>query len=267
MSHENTEKPSVNEQIWEIALRFYDPGQISLLEKSSAPFDISKPNIHNSKAEFELEKSNVEHAIECADFLQGLILAVVQEDDVEKHAMAKRVKKFVDAAAQKQNFPKRSDSVHLSLRKTASHEGLNLSLIYILDDYVSHLRELHEILVQQEIDFWSDSHRPPNHHARIIALRFARLIARKTRKKPTFGTARDGNHPSTDFGRAIEEIFELLEIQGDFKRATRWAISELKDSDYENPEKTVRNLLAPFAMAPNTLGEYAGLLTKRKGSD
>ncbi|WP_143514661.1 hypothetical protein [Primorskyibacter flagellatus] len=78
---------------------------------------------------------------------------------------------------------------------------------------------------------WSKRGRPPNAYARTIALRLAKLVAGRTGRKPTLGTASDGGHPSTDYGRALEETFEALEIKGEIRRPGEWALKQLTDED------------------------------------
>ncbi len=72
----------------------------------------------------------------------------------------------------------------------------------------------------QEIPFWNAPSRPLNH--------FAQSIYRNTGDIPTFGTASDGNHLSTDFGRALEEVFEFLGINSRVRNPAVWALDQMK---------------------------------------
>lgn len=266
---DDSEEPTLEEKIAQIAYRFYEPQNTGILGSLSSPFDITKPNIHDSKSEFELEKTSVLEAIASAENIRNLILLCVEKDDEPSKAMANRVRKFVDDNALKQSSRNSSESVVDFIRQSACREGLSGNVLLIMDKYLSYLKELLEILEQQEIEFWSNNHRPPNHFARIIALRFARLIAKKTGKKPTFGTSREGQHPSTDFGRALEEIFELLEVNSDVKRAARWAISELKAEDCTDATVRVPGSLPSlgiFAQNSNALSNLLIQNSIKKGN-
>lgn len=105
-----------------------------------------------------------------------------------------------------------------------------MTLIIVMD-FESAINQRLQDLEAQRGEYWNLSHRAPNHFARIIALRFAKAIARNTGKKPTIGTSRDGKHPSTEFGRALDEVYKLLGIHADFRRAGEWAVKQLTDAD------------------------------------
>jgi hypothetical protein len=77
-------------------------------------------------------------------------------------------------------------------------------------------------------------------------LRFAKHFAKLRKQKPTFGTSSDGDHPSTDYGRALEEVFEILGIESNVRRAAEWAISQLVDDDWRPPPQ---NYLAGYFKA------------------
>ena len=77
----------------------------------------------------------------------------------------------------------------------------------------------------------------------MIALRFARLFANKTGKRPTFGISSEGAHPSTDFGRAIEQVFAILEIKADVRKAAEWALSHLTEQDWKPRQNALGGLM------------------------
>jgi hypothetical protein len=94
---------------------------------------------------------------------------------------------------------------------------------------------------------------------RAIALRLARLYAREKGERPTFGTARDGGHPSTNYGRALERIFEPLGIKDGVRRPAEWALAQLTDDDLR-PVSTIALLGGVFALGvrPDLLSEVLG---------
>jgi hypothetical protein len=125
------------------------------------------------------------------------------------------------------------------IRRVASQQSQSVSTAILAFDLKRAIEKRLQTLDAQRDEYWSQPHRPPNHFARIIALRFVQTIARKTGTRPTFGLARDGNHPSTDFGRALEEIFQLLGIGGDVRRPAEWALTQLSDEDFHAPRNAL----------------------------
>jgi hypothetical protein len=235
------EEVSVNERLWTIAERFSVPKPVGLVGTDAPPFDISRPNSHDSKSEFLQEKRTVSSALESAKPLLALILNGVSTKGGPEHAAIRRVLKSVDANVRSNRRTGRLETVFDLTRSNAASIGASTVLVLLLFDFVEALESREQELKSQEEDFWSGVGRAPNHYARTIALRFAKVVARASGRKPTFGTARDGGHPSTDFGRALEEIFKVLDVGADVRNAAKWAISQLTEDDL----KTLpRNALA-----------------------
>jgi len=227
------------------ALNMHRPRRTIL--SSGPPFDISRPNIHDSKAEFLREREAVEAAIESCDRLTHLLLGNEQEDAPEHIKMTERLMQATDAIALR-NLENNPPSTVLGLiRKNAVDSGLSRSFVMLTLSMQASLSQRLTELNDQELQFWNVSNRPPNYFARAIALRFARHFARHRQTRPTFGNERGGNEPSTDYGRALAEIFEILEIKASVKNAARWALEQLKDEDWK-PSR--RGLLNTF------LGDY-----------
>jgi len=226
----------VNERLRQIASRFFVPRTTTLLGAMSPPFDTSKPNLHDSKAAFMEEKRAVETAFEQAKGLLDFLMARYRSEDTG-HEIARRLFEFVDVSTRQRVQRERPESVAEMVRKNAADAGLSYCLIFLLIDLVRDLSQRTRELQNQEAAFWSLSGRAPNYYARTIALRFAQLIARETGKMPTFGTSSDGGHPSTEFGRALEEIFEVLGIKANVRHPAKWAIKQLSQEDLK-PEPT-----------------------------
>lgn len=203
--------------------------------------DTSKPNFHDNKREFQLEKDVVAAVIL---HLEGIIDQFVYEnDDHERSKMRVRIETAVDkaaiVAARSRNLQTPRD---LALKNVAE-TGFFLSSLFVIIDtmecYKNRLRELED----QEKQFWTVAHRPPNYYARTISLRVARLYARSHHAKPTFGIARDRNHPSTEFGRALEQIFAALEIKASVRGAAEWAIGQLTEDEINPPQRGLMGAL------------------------
>ena len=236
-------------RICEITERFFAPlrggGLGAALLAKSPPFDLEQPNIHDSKAEFLLERDHVEKSAMQAITL-GRMLGKADGDSAEREAMIERVNGFVNESARAEMEGEFPETVILMLRKNAANFDLIWTVRWLLLDLYTQLKQRKRELDQQEKEFWSGAHRAPHHYARTIALRFAQKLAAQTGKKPTFGVAREGNHPSTDFRRALQEIFEVLEITADFRRAGKWAIDQLSDEDLQQPANALAQYLDEF---------------------
>lgn len=105
-----------------------------------------------------------------------------------------------------------------------------------------------EQLTAQEEMFRSMSHRPPDHFAHIIALRFARLFHQYTGNRPTLGTTSQGGHPSTKFGLVLEEIFRILEIKRDIRLPAERAIAQFDKERREQEERDAKEYSRQFSM-------------------
>ncbi|SFN73775.1 hypothetical protein SAMN04487859_1089 [Roseovarius lutimaris] len=203
--------------------------------------DTSRPNIHDSKKDFLKERDAV------ASIVEHLNLAITElfgsEDDVQHQDMADRLQVAIDTGARKpQKFDDPEAAHGLALRnivQTGFYYNSQLVIVRMINVYQERLNELKD----QEAEFWSLANRAPNYYARTIALRLARLYALHKRQKPPFGTARDGNHPSTDFGRALEEIFDVLKIKATVRNAAEWAINQLTEDEINPSTNAFRGML------------------------
>jgi hypothetical protein len=242
----------------------------SILTVGAPPFDISRPNIHDSKKDFlrELKAVTGMHGQ-----LQALLHEMIGKGDKDKpESIARRdrlrllVDIFANEASRKRPLSTPND---LALKNFTDTGFFHNSVSILIDMYFAMDQRLRD-LMEQEIQFWNITNRAPQYYPRTIALRLARLFAREKRERPTFGTARDGNHPSTDFGRALEEVFKVLEIKGSVRSAATWAIEELTDEDVNPPVNALRGLLSlsPEAVAANRgrnlLAQFAK--AQKKGS-
>ena len=243
------------EQINEIIDRLIGPqnalAKPSLLADFLPRLDVSRPNIHESKSEFLREKNAVETIIE---HLEGIFDQVLgNEDDADHEEMVNRLSAAINVSATNSMRAEQVDSASdLILRNVVQAGFFRNSLLVVMEMNVFYNERLRE-LKDQEKQFWTVSHRPPNYYARMIALRLARLYAKETRQKPTFGIARDGNHPSTDFGRALEEIYSILGIKGSVRSAAVWAIDQLTEDDVSPPVNALAAGLFGFETHPASI--------------
>lgn len=202
------------------------PGK-TLLSQFSPPFDISKPNQHDRKQDFELELEIVESFFE---HVQEILLLSRRAEEDRSAAMDKiRTELDEKLRWQKPDGPIESslDLVRLNARQmsgTASMDG-------ILLDVFGALAERLEELNDQREKFWNMPHRAPDHYARVIALRLARLYFQQTGTRPTTGTSGITGEASTGFSRSLAKVFTLLGIKRGVRSYAEWAISQLNDTD------------------------------------
>ena len=233
---------TLEEQIHDVVSRFVRPPKFG--ELAGPPvLDISRPNIHETKPEFVAEKEAVQSAIASIRSLAALLYPnKIGGVEQPEHFLARRLRAHLDKEARSEYTKNSIESPIDLVAKNASDVGISAcSLSINLDLWLAFKKREVELHDQEKL-FWSGSSRPPNHYARTIALRLARIVAQETGEKPTIGVSRDGNHPSTDYGRALEEVFAILEINADFRRAGKWAIKQLTDNDMSRPFNALRGL-------------------------
>lgn len=210
------------------------------------PFDLSKPNQHNSKAEFLREKELVEA---CLKHLGALIdLLLPNDEESERNATLDVFRPRLDAHLRKIAGRLEVESAFSLVRKNFADARASYSSLFVFIDLRNGLGErLRELMVEEE-HFWSLNHRAPDYYAREIALRLARVYARETKQRPTAGTSPMDGSPSTGFTRALEQTFKILGITAQPRSPAEWAIGQLTDADFDPP----RNLLADWALRTPT---------------
>jgi hypothetical protein len=233
----------IREKIGAVLEPFVPPGSVGLGAVPYPLLDTSKPNIHDNKEEFLAEKSAVEGAIQNARALIGLFYAKVDDDaDDQLAKISKRIGALVDKATRDRTKNQKAENASDLIRKNANEISTTFAVLFLLSDTVRELNTILQELQDQERFFWSGKSRPPNYYARTIALRVARLVARHSGKYPTNGKSREGNHPSTDFGRSLEEIFNILGIKAHFLGPGKWAVGQLTDEDLVQPFNALAGL-------------------------
>lgn len=239
--------PTLDEQLNKVVEPFRTGGGWGLGSDYFTAFDTTKPNFHDSKAEFLEEKQLVQDGLNNADQLIRFLLSAVGRED-ERNDTAERICIIAERQSRLRLKDLPISGVSDLVRKNASEVGLPVTSAFVLLDLRTEFHKRLQELEDQGREYWSGSSRPPNHYARTIALRFARFIAGESGQKPTIGTSRDGDHPSTDYGRALEEVFRILGIRANFKRAGMWAIDQLTGEDLQ-PRKNMLGGL--FGLSPD----------------
>ena len=253
---------SLEDQIDEVLDELIGPGNAlsgtGILGSFLPRLDVSRPNIHDSKKEFLKEKNTVEAVVNSLEITFKQLLG--EKDDAAHSDMVFRLRAVVDAGGMKRLRGKSTESGSELALKNILETGFYYNFLFVVLEGLSVYKERLKELKEQEVEFWTVSNRPPNYYARTIAVRLARLYAKAKRQKPTFGISREGNYPSTEFGRSLEQIFLILGIKASVKNAAVWAIDQLTEDDWSpgynalamgsllgapnpNPSRTTRNAL------------------------
>ena len=224
-----------NDQLNDLADRLF--GKLlrnrTILEMNSPPFSTAKPNIHESKSEFLIEYKLVCAIVEhSAGILELLLGEKAQSTPGQKETVVRLIDAFQTTShASLSENP--VDSPRALAIRNVVQTGFYYNSLSVIDEFYFAAQKRKEELERQQEEYWNVSHRPPNYYARTIALRFAQLYVQERRELPTFGISSYGTHPSTEFGRALERIFEILHISASVKTAATWAINHLTAKDFE----------------------------------
>lgn len=241
------------------------PRGVGLINQFAAPFDTNKPNQHDSKAEFQREMDAVEGSLNQVS--SAVQLLTTRDTETEQVTMLERLRPIIDQKL-KSNAPRGriADSVELVRRNIADVGGFTASIFVLLDLWTV-LAERHQELRDQESKFWNLPHRAPDYYARAIALRLAKLYAKETGQRPTVGTSGVSGDPSTDFARALKEVFGILKIKSGVRPQAEWAVSQLTEEDLQPPGKTLGQILGlGLASQPrNRLADIANAVEKKRG--
>lgn len=255
-----TDKPDLTDQLHDIVDRMLAPhGKKSprgrtVLAAGDNPFEISRPNEHDSRADFKREYDAVVGAIENISHLMSLLLPA--EDDEDGGKMMDRLSPIINHKMRSNSRRLQPDSSMNLVRRNVGDVGGYTATMWALVDFRAALRDRAQELEDQKSKFWNLPHRAPDHYARAIALRLARLFAEQTGQYPTYGTSGITGEASTSYTRALREVFVLLEIKPSERTYAEWAVSQLTDDDL----KPASNALLRAMMAGPLPGLGDGIL-------
>ncbi|MGJ8615534.1 MAG: hypothetical protein ACSHWS_01765 [Sulfitobacter sp.] len=230
----------------------------TILGHYESVIDISKPNIHDNKAEFVKERDAIVGAIEKLE--QALKFVLPDKDDAKQSTMVARLSEDIDQKALRALRRKADEQAYELAMRNIVQTGFYYNFLFINMRMIASLRDRLKELHDQELQFWSVPYRAPNYYARTIAVRLARVYAAEKRKVPTFGTSRDGGHPSTEYGRALEDIFQILGIKARVSNAAKWALGQLTEDDVNPPPTGLMGGLLGYPSTPTGSKETKSLI-------
>ena len=140
--------------------------------------------------------------------------------------------------------PRELDTTDLVRKNVADIGGFNATL-YVLLDFWMALSSRHDELKDQNEKFWNLPHRAPDYYARAIALRLARLFARVTGQRPTYGSSGVSGDPSTSYSRALKQVFKLLGIKGGIRTHAEYAVAQITEEDLKPQINSLTQLMNP----------------------
>ncbi len=240
--------PSTDKLVKEFLERAFPDSPRTIL--GGIHLDIRRPNLHDSKDEFLEELRFVKRS---ATDLFALYRGLNNQGDASLQTARGLHMDFHMQAFERNKTSKPKTAVDLVLDSARRVDYWGVTKRSVFELYLNFSNRLKTLEEQKEI-FWSTHGRPPDHYARVMALRLAKLYVAQKFKIPTSGTARDGDYPSTEYCRLLQELFEILGIKTDFRLPSEWAVMQLKDSDHPVPEPPRTILLGN---GPN-LGRWGG---------
>ncbi|MEQ9241892.1 hypothetical protein [Roseovarius indicus] len=222
-------------------------GQPNILDPNPMPFSINKPNEHDTKAEFQRELDAVRKSIAKMEEIFELLLP--RGDSEDDTNLRLRLQDSIDRQLRNAAPPVRLDEAYTVVRKMVAESGGFYGSIWILLDFSNALKLRLSQLEEQRKLFWNLRHRAPDHYARTIALRLAKVFASQTEQRPTLGTSGETGDPSTSYTKALKEVFQLLNIETGVRSPADWAVNELTEMDM-NPHQ--RDIISALMGLPST---------------
>lgn len=223
-----TEHEEIVRRLNEIVSRFWEDDRYHPCHRDDTPFNILPPNEHATKKEYKAEKAAVVSLRKQLGKLIDLLTPGIAGFPADTEP-AKRLRNFVDEVVPHREPGRPADPVQVVVN-AAIDVGIFECTFRTIAELDRRLRDRENVLAKEEKVYWGQPHRMRNHHAYAIAFRLARYYRQEAGKEPTYGTSSDGRHPSTEFCRALEEVYEVLGIDAGIRQPAEWAIAKAKES-------------------------------------
>ena len=107
------------------------------------------------------------------------------------------------------------------------------------------------LLKEQRELYWSGRGRNPDWRAKQVAFSVAMNYRRSTGELPTYGS--NAGYPSTEFGRAVQEIFEILEIDRGWRSFAEGAAKQIRELEQLLADQDDISGFRPYFQQPNRL--------------
>lgn len=222
------------------------------------PIDITKPNAHDSKAEFQYEQKAVKV---CVENLRATVRLLAPDKDApDQSDLVDRLRPVIDQKLKNQASRSEVENARsLALKNVADTGGYNTSLFVLLELWTA-LEARQQELNDQEEKFWNINHRAPDYYARAIAIRLAKLFAQEVGQRPGYGTAAITGDPSTSYSRALKKTFKLLKIKAGVRTHGEYAVAQVTDEDLKPFVNSLARMMEPEPAIKRSIGLLEGLL-------
>lgn len=203
----------------------------SFYDRSRPPIDVEPENFHANMREFREELRFVKEWIGQFERFEAFLKR--DEGSTSEYEERRDLAGFIDGWARSDSKYEEPQTAQELAVSNVMRVGLSACFLMLNEKLGALLKSRLEQLERQEKEFWSVDHRPPNYHARTIALRLAQLYARKTQTLPTTGTSGLTGEPSTRYASALKSVFQRLSLSADFKTFGEWAVSQISEDDFK----------------------------------
>ncbi|WP_306121173.1 hypothetical protein [Roseovarius sp. MMSF_3359] len=222
------------------------------------PIDITKPNAHDSKAEFQYEQKAVKA---CVENLRATVHLLAPDKVIpDQGILVDRLRPVIDQKLRSQaSRSEIEDARSLALKNVAETGGYNTSLFVLLELWTA-LEARQQELIDQEEKFWNINHRAPDYYARVIAIRLAKLFAKEVGQRPGYGTAAITGDPSTSYSRALKKTFKLLKIKAGVRTHGEYAVAQVTDDDLKPLVNSLAQMMESGRTSNRPMGLIGGLL-------
>ncbi|WP_416882852.1 hypothetical protein [Marivita sp.] len=221
------------------------------------PFDVTKPNQHDSKADFTREYEIVKNSLA---HVNSILFTMIDDKDPEKKKTLDQLQREIDRKLRLATSQATIETTTDLIRRNVADTGGFVVTLWLFVDFQKVLRARLKELDEQRDKFWNVPHRAPDYYARAIANRLAKLYARETGQRPTSGSSPVSGASSTSFTKALEQIFEVLGIQSGTRSPADWAIEHLTEEDFMPHQNALANLGFPIDDNPPQMGSLLGTL-------
>ncbi|WP_143152710.1 hypothetical protein [Marivita hallyeonensis] len=227
------------------------------------PFDINRPNEHETKADFNAELAVVTKSLEQVTSLIDTMLVNAKQDDGVAPEI-QRLSGILNRKLRENAAGLEVSSASDLVRQNLAEAGGYTTFLMVLLDMQLALQDRARELEDQKSKFWNLSYRAPDYFARFLALNLARLYCQQVGAIPTYGTSGETGEPSTDFCRALKEVYAVLDHEVNEREHARWAVSQLTERDVETRQEGLLGSLVGMTLR-ETEEETLAALTRSAG--
>tara|TARA_R100000988_G_C3965128_1_gene148388 strand:- start:104 stop:898 length:795 start_codon:yes stop_codon:yes gene_type:complete len=207
-------------------------------EPWAPPFLLDRPTMHASRSDFEAELAV---ASELSKGINSILK--LYEDDARLDALGS-LRELLDEAARQDYGPTPHSSPNEIVEIVMRHAGVMSTTLIGLTITALELRKRLGALEEEKRVLRGGAHKPSDLHARALALRLAKFYASQTGLRPTSRTTDRSRGATTSFALALDELFDLVDIDTGTRSPMGWAIRNIEDDDLLPPHENLVRVLS-----------------------